>query len=59
MSVFRSLLALSAEGGQNYYGDFGSVYTRLEYLEFTGTQYLNTRCALFAAYPFQQRPFQP
>lgn len=48
MSVFRSLLALSAEGGQNYYGDFGSVYTRLEYLEFTGTQYLNTRCALFA-----------
>ena len=46
MSVFRSLLALSAEGGQNYYGDFGSVYTRLEYLHFTGTQYLNTQYAL-------------
>lgn len=47
MSVFRSLLALSAEGGQNYYDEFGKTYTRLEYLHFTGTQYLNTGYPLF------------
>ena len=41
MSVFRSLLALSAEGGQNYYGDFGSVYTRLEYMGVHGSRRIN------------------
>lgn len=48
MSIFRSLLHLDTTGGFNYYKDlsFGDYiplgYTPLEYIQSTGTQYIDT-----------------
>lgn len=48
MSFFRSLLQFAAKGKQNYYENFGydivlpADYTRLDFLQAVGAQYINT-----------------
>lgn len=48
MGFFRSLLQFAAKGNQNYYENFGydivlpTNYTRLDFLQAVGAQYINT-----------------